>query len=125
MYCGILPKCKEIATIAPEVTAKIIHHFARRRRRSLGSGRLSIVAESVLQSRQRGLRLMRFLTVADARQARTSVLVATVFITVFYTLLFVLGFGAIALILRVRPPRTPEAISSEGPTGGSASRRRA
>ncbi|ACL58090.1 cation/acetate symporter ActP [Methylobacterium nodulans] len=43
--------------------------------------------------------LMRFFTVADARQARLSVLVATGFITVFYTLLFVLGFGAIALVL--------------------------
>jgi cation/acetate symporter len=42
--------------------------------------------------------LMRFFTVGDARQARVSVLVATGFITVFYTLLFVLGFGAIALV---------------------------
>ncbi len=42
--------------------------------------------------------LMRFFTVRDARQARTSVLVATGFISVFYTLLFVLGFGAIALV---------------------------
>jgi len=42
--------------------------------------------------------LMRFFTVGDARQARTSVLVATGFISVFYTLLFVLGFGAIALV---------------------------
>ncbi|MFG1348648.1 cation/acetate symporter ActP [Xanthobacter autotrophicus] len=43
--------------------------------------------------------LMRFFTVADARQARASVLVATGFISVFYTLLFVLGFGAIAVVL--------------------------
>jgi len=42
--------------------------------------------------------LMRFFTVTDAKQARVSVLVATGFITVFYTLLFVLGFGAIALL---------------------------
>jgi cation/acetate symporter len=42
--------------------------------------------------------LMRFFTVRDARAARTSVLVATGFISVFYTLLFVLGFGAIALV---------------------------
>jgi cation/acetate symporter len=42
--------------------------------------------------------LMRFFTVGDARQARLSVLVATGFITVFYMLLFVLGFGAIALV---------------------------
>lgn len=43
--------------------------------------------------------LMRFFTVADARQARLSILVATGFITIFYALLFVLGFGAIALVL--------------------------
>jgi cation/acetate symporter len=42
--------------------------------------------------------LMRFFTVADAKQARVSVVVATAFITVFYSLLFVLGFGAIALV---------------------------
>jgi hypothetical protein len=37
--------------------------------------------------------------VIDAEEARTSVLVATGFISVFYTLLFVLGFDAIALVL--------------------------
>ncbi|WP_244598835.1 cation/acetate symporter ActP [Rhizobium tubonense] len=42
--------------------------------------------------------LMRFFTVSDAQQARVSVLVATCFITVFYSLLFILGFGAIALV---------------------------
>jgi cation/acetate symporter len=42
--------------------------------------------------------LMRFFTVRNAREARTSVLVATGFISVFYSLLFVLGFGAIALV---------------------------
>ncbi|WHS33896.1 cation/acetate symporter ActP [Brucella sp. NM4] len=42
--------------------------------------------------------LMRFFTVTDGKQARTSVLVATGFITVFYSLLFILGFGAIALL---------------------------
>ncbi|MFH0297389.1 cation/acetate symporter ActP [Bradyrhizobium sp. 31Argb] len=42
--------------------------------------------------------LMRFFTVSDAREARTSVLVATGFISVFYSLLFVLGFGAIAIV---------------------------
>ncbi|TPK75273.1 cation/acetate symporter ActP [Mesorhizobium sp. B2-4-17] len=42
--------------------------------------------------------LMRFFTVTDAKQARVSVLVATGFITVFYSLLFILGFGAIALL---------------------------
>ena len=42
--------------------------------------------------------LMRFFTVKNARQARTSVLVATGFISIFYSLLFILGFGAIALV---------------------------
>lgn len=42
--------------------------------------------------------LMRFFTVNDARQARVSVLVTTGFDTVFYSLLFVLGFGAIVLL---------------------------
>jgi cation/acetate symporter len=42
--------------------------------------------------------LMRFFTVSDARQARASVLVATGFISIFYSLLFILGFGAIALV---------------------------
>ncbi|MEH2488503.1 cation/acetate symporter [Bradyrhizobium sp. AZCC 2230] len=42
--------------------------------------------------------LMRFFTVSDARQARSSVLVATGFISIFYSLLFVLGFGAIAIV---------------------------
>lgn len=42
--------------------------------------------------------LMRFFTVTDGKQARTSVLVATGFITIFYSLLFILGFGAIALL---------------------------
>ena len=49
--------------------------------------------------------LMRFFTVRDAREARTSVLVATGFISVFYTLLFVLGFGAIALVSTDRASR--------------------
>jgi cation/acetate symporter len=43
--------------------------------------------------------LMRIFTVADARQARATVLVATGFISIFYTLLFVLGFGAIAVVM--------------------------
>ena len=42
--------------------------------------------------------LMRFFTVADAKQARISVLVTTGFISIFYSLLFVLGFGAIAIV---------------------------
>ncbi|QUS38074.1 cation/acetate symporter ActP [Tardiphaga alba] len=42
--------------------------------------------------------LMRFFTVSNAKDARSSVLVATGFISIFYSLLFVLGFGAIALV---------------------------
>jgi len=42
--------------------------------------------------------LMRFFTVPDARQARTSVLWATGWIGYFYILTFIIGFGAIILI---------------------------
>lgn len=42
--------------------------------------------------------LMRFFTVPDARQARTSVLWATGWIGYFYILTFIIGFGAIVLI---------------------------
>ena len=42
--------------------------------------------------------LMRFFTVPDAREARRSVFYATGFIGYFYTLTFVIGFGAIALV---------------------------
>ncbi|MBV8686289.1 MAG: cation acetate symporter [Alphaproteobacteria bacterium] len=42
--------------------------------------------------------LMRFFTVPDARQARTSVLWATGWIGYFYILTFVIGFGAIVLV---------------------------
>ncbi|MCW2238800.1 cation/acetate symporter [Azospirillum canadense] len=42
--------------------------------------------------------LMRFFTVRDARQARSSVLVATGAISWFYLLLFILGFGAVELV---------------------------
>jgi len=42
--------------------------------------------------------LMRFFTVPDAREARKSILWATVWIGGFYALTFVLGFGAIVLI---------------------------
>ena len=42
--------------------------------------------------------LMRFFTVPDAREARKSILWATVWIGYFYALTFVLGFGAIVLI---------------------------
>ena len=42
--------------------------------------------------------LMRFFTVPDAREARKSILWATVWIGYFYALTFVLGFGAIVMI---------------------------
>ena len=43
--------------------------------------------------------LMRFFTVADAKEARKSVFYATGFIGYFYILTFTIGFGAIVLIL--------------------------
>ena len=43
--------------------------------------------------------LMRFFTVPDARQARKSVLWATTWIGYFYLLIFIIGFGAITLVL--------------------------
>ncbi|WP_157216493.1 cation acetate symporter [Flavisphingomonas formosensis] len=42
--------------------------------------------------------LMRFFTVPNAREARTSVLWATTWIGYFYLLTFVIGFGAIVLV---------------------------
>ena len=44
--------------------------------------------------------LMRFFTVPDAKAARTSVLYATGFIGYFYILTFIIGFGAITLLLQ-------------------------
>ncbi len=43
--------------------------------------------------------LMRFFTVSDAAQARKSVFFATGFIGYFYILTFIIGFGAIVLVL--------------------------
>jgi cation/acetate symporter len=43
--------------------------------------------------------LMRFFTVPNAKQARKSVLWATTWIGYFYVLIFVIGFGAITLVL--------------------------
>jgi cation/acetate symporter len=43
--------------------------------------------------------LMRFFTVADAKAARKSVFFATGFIGYFYILTFIIGFGAIALLM--------------------------
>lgn len=42
--------------------------------------------------------LMRFFTVKDARAARSSVFWASVFMNTFFALVFVIGFGAIALV---------------------------
>ena len=43
--------------------------------------------------------LMRFFTVADAKAARKSVFYATGFIGYFYVLTFIIGFGAITLVM--------------------------
>lgn len=44
--------------------------------------------------------LMRFFTVANAQEARKSVIYASTFIGYFYLLTFIIGFGAIALLVR-------------------------
>jgi cation/acetate symporter len=43
--------------------------------------------------------LMRFFTVPDAKEARKSVLWATTWIGYFYILIFIIGFGAITMVL--------------------------
>ena len=43
--------------------------------------------------------LMRFFTVPDAKEARKSVLWATTWIGYFYVLIFIIGFGAITMVL--------------------------
>lgn len=48
--------------------------------------------------------LMRFFTVADAKQARKSVFYATGFIGYFYILTFIIGFGAMWLLLEPGSP---------------------
>lgn len=53
--------------------------------------------------------LMRFFTVADAKQARRSVFFATGFIGYFYILTFVIGFGAIVLLTK-----NPDFFNNEG-----------
>ncbi|EAL0281955.1 cation acetate symporter [Campylobacter upsaliensis] len=52
--------------------------------------------------------LMRFFTVKDAKEARKSVFYATGFIGYFYILTFIIGFGAIALLLS-----NPEFINAD------------
>ncbi len=44
--------------------------------------------------------LMRFFTVANAKEARKSVIWASSFIGYFYLLTFIIGFGAVALLVR-------------------------
>jgi cation/acetate symporter len=44
--------------------------------------------------------LMRFFTVKDAKQAHRSVFYATGFISYFYILTFIIGFGAIVMLLK-------------------------
>ncbi|MYN14508.1 sodium/solute symporter [Pusillimonas sp. TS35] len=44
--------------------------------------------------------LMRFFTVANAKEARKSVIYASSFIGYFYLLTFIIGFGAVALLVR-------------------------
>ncbi|WP_243729299.1 cation acetate symporter [Paludibacterium purpuratum] len=56
--------------------------------------------------------LMRFFTVADAREARKSVFYATGFIGYFYILTFIIGFGAIMLVLN--QPGMMETVVKEG-----------
>lgn len=59
--------------------------------------------------------LMRFFTVADAKEARKSVFYATGFIGYFYILTFIIGFGAIVLV-----STNPEFLSLDGKLiGGS------
>ena len=53
--------------------------------------------------------LMRFFTVADAKEARKSVFFATGFIGYFYILTFIIGFAAIVLI-----SKNPQYLTGEG-----------
>jgi cation/acetate symporter len=56
--------------------------------------------------------LMRFFTVSDAKEARKSVFYATGFIGYFYILTFIIGFGAIVLVLN--QPAFMETIMKDG-----------
>ncbi|MBC5857233.1 cation acetate symporter [Campylobacter jejuni] len=58
--------------------------------------------------------LMRFFTVKDAKEARKSVFWATGFIGYFYILTFIIGFGAIALLLG-----NPQFTNANGSFNGS------
>jgi cation/acetate symporter len=59
--------------------------------------------------------LMRFFTVSDAKAARKSVFYATGFIGYFYILTFIIGFGAITLLLQ--DPSYFKAGAVPGPNG--------
>ncbi len=59
--------------------------------------------------------LMRFFTVSDAKAARKSVFYATGFIGYFYILTFIIGFGAITLLLQ--DPAYFKAGAVPGPNG--------
>jgi cation/acetate symporter len=59
--------------------------------------------------------LMRFFTVSDAKAARKSVFYATGFIGYFYILTFIIGFGAITLLLQ--DPSYFKAGAVAGPNG--------
>jgi cation/acetate symporter len=53
--------------------------------------------------------LMRFFTVADAKEARKSVFYATGFIGYFYVLTFIIGFGAVVMVMT-----NPEYLDAAG-----------
>lgn len=59
--------------------------------------------------------LMRFFTVADAKEARKSVFYATGFIGYFYVLTFIIGFGAIVLV-----STNPDFLDADGAISGGS-----
>lgn len=60
--------------------------------------------------------LMRFFTVSDARAARGSVFFACMFNAIFFLMVFVIGFGAVALVL---PDPAYQAAGGGGLRGGA------
>ena len=64
--------------------------------------------------------LMRFFTVADAKEARKSVFYATGFIGYFYILTFIIGFGAIVLVSTNPAFQTPDGKALIGGTNMAA-----
>jgi len=59
--------------------------------------------------------LMRFFTVPDAKEARKSVFWATTWIGYFYILIFIIGFGAMTMVLT-----NPEFLDAKGALKGGA-----